>query len=254
MSSGKGTGQTQLTARNRPAVAIDDWTCHAADHIADGKECCWDRDQTHLVYDVNGARAQFRFSPETQQWYKQTSRGPRTKVIGGPAGAAAELDRRKQENAKLRAQLQRLKDEREGRQQDQPLGGYRDQPSGGSDFSRGQVSWIDSSTKSTYGAAIGKGKSQSRDPFFESDGSWTWINPSTSSSSSWNPQPERGRDFSKAREVPTNRVRSGQLSIKEAAERSPDWAEVSAQRREQARESKSGEKRQRSPELTARHF
>ena len=73
MSSGKGKGQTQLTARNRPAVAIDDWTCRAADHIAEGKECCWDRDQTHLVYDVNGARAQFQFSPETQQWYKQTS-------------------------------------------------------------------------------------------------------------------------------------------------------------------------------------
>ena len=76
MSSGKGKGRLQLTAKNRPAVAINDWTCYAPDHIADGKECCWDRDQIHLVYDVNGARAQFQFSPETQQWYKQTSSFP----------------------------------------------------------------------------------------------------------------------------------------------------------------------------------
>ena len=68
LSSGKDKGQLQLTAKNRPAVAIDDWTCYAADHIADGKECLWDRDQIHLVYDVNGAKGPVPIQPETQLW------------------------------------------------------------------------------------------------------------------------------------------------------------------------------------------
>ena len=102
---------------------IEDWTCHVAGHQVDGR-CCWDRSLIHLVYDAQGGRALYRFSPETRQWYRQTNRGPKKQIKGGQPGVAAELDRKSQENAKLLAEVHRLKREKEAltRGQSQPSG------------------------------------------------------------------------------------------------------------------------------------
>ena len=100
---GKGKGNA-----HKPVVTVDDWTCHVEEHQVDGW-CCWDESLIHLVYDTQGARALFRFSPETRQWYRQTTRGPKKQVKGAPPGVAAELNRKSQENAKLLAEVHRLK-------------------------------------------------------------------------------------------------------------------------------------------------
>ena len=156
--SGKGKG-----SGHKPVVTIDDWTCQVEEHQVDGR-CPWDESLIHLVYDSQGARALFRFSPETRQWYRQTTRGPKKRAPGAPPGVAAELDRKSQENAKLRAEVQRLKALAQG--QSQPSGeawvpDRRAYPTvRGTDFSHGQTSWIDSSSPGTYGSALRKDRAR----------------------------------------------------------------------------------------------
>ena len=89
---GKGGGSRQ--------IEISDWTCQVDSH----HPCDWDRNLLHVVKDTNAHKHTYRFSPETQEWYRQTNRSGKKKIEGGSAGVAAELERLRAENA----QLQRL--------------------------------------------------------------------------------------------------------------------------------------------------
>ena len=105
---GQGKGKGAEISR-RKASTISDWTCHVSDHCAAGGSCNWSKSLTHLVYDDEGCRALFRWSPESEQWYRQTNRGPKKLIAGGGPGESVELDRQARENAKLRAEVTSLR-------------------------------------------------------------------------------------------------------------------------------------------------
>ena len=91
--SGKGKGKGGGSRQ----IEISDWTCQVDSH----HPCDWDRNLLHVVNDTNAHKHTYRFSPETQEWYRQTNRSGKKKIEGGSAGVAAELERLRAENAQL---------------------------------------------------------------------------------------------------------------------------------------------------------
>jgi hypothetical protein len=88
-----------------PKLTIDDWRCCVQEHWADGQglgSCNWERGLNHLVYTNTGSRAEFVWDSERFDWRRRTNRSSKKKVQGGAPGEAAELDRLRRENARLR--------------------------------------------------------------------------------------------------------------------------------------------------------
>ena len=90
---------------SNPKLTIDDWRCCVKEHWADGQglgSCNWERGLNHLVYTNTGSRAEFVWDSERFDWRRRTNRSSKKKVQGGAPGEAAELDRLRRENARLR--------------------------------------------------------------------------------------------------------------------------------------------------------
>jgi hypothetical protein len=233
---GQGKGKGGAEPSRRKASTISDWTCQVADHSQAGGHCAWSKSLTHLVYDDEGCRALFRWSPETGQWYRQSNRGPKKLIANGAPGEASELDRQSRENAKLRAEVTSLRAKLgtlpQPRTQGQPSGETeRRRP--GSDFSRGQASWIDASGYDTYGDAIAKHRTEAKKDSAraaDDDGSWYWQNPKCQREGAANPSGERRQDL---RLKPNQREEAASSSgaKEEEPERAPTRKEASGANR-----------------------
>ena len=84
---------------------ITDWRCKIPEHWdQEGLGSCgWDKSSSHLVYTESGQRALYVWDKERYDWYKTTNRSSKKKFPGAVAGAAAEIDRLRAENNRLRA-------------------------------------------------------------------------------------------------------------------------------------------------------